>query len=98
MAASFQSKDSAVLSQQLKVQEIAVFASNALITVSGSDLKLQLSEPIDQIYMTLKQVALGTVTGVAATIGADGTSIIITGESAAVASTAYVIKYSMKLS
>lgn len=98
MSASFNSKDSAVLGQQLKVQEIAVFANSALVSVSGGDLKLQLSEPVDQIFITLKQVALGTVTGIAATKGADGTSIIITGEAAAVASTSYVVKYSMLLS
>lgn len=98
MAASFQSKDSAVLAQQLKVEEITVFAGNPLISVISSDLNLQLNEPVDQIYSCLKQVAAGTISGVHCTIGADLTSITITGESAAVATTSYVIKYSMKQS
>lgn len=93
MAASFQAKDNAVLNQQLKVEEVCLFANNALLSVSGSDLKLQLNEPVTSVIMVLKQVAAGTVTGIAATLGADGTSIIITGESAAAATTSYLVKY-----
>ena len=98
MAASFQSKDSAVLAQQLKVEELCLFAGNSLITVVGGDLVVQLNEPVDQIYMTIKQVVAGTISGIHSTIGGDGTSIVITGESAAVATTSYCIKYSMKQS
>lgn len=95
---SFNSKDSQVFGQQLKVEEICLFAGNSLITVNGSDLQLQLSEPVDQIFMVIKQVVAGTITGIHATVGSDGTSIIITGESAAVATTSYLVKYSMKQS
>jgi hypothetical protein len=94
----FQAKDSAVLGQQLKVQELCVFASNPLLSVSGGDLKLQVSEPIDQIFICAKQVVAGTLSGIHCTIGGDLTSIIITGEAAAVASTAYMIKYSVQQS
>lgn len=97
---AYQSKQSLVLGQQLKVEEICLLANNPLISVVASDLNLQLSEPLSpsSVLMCLKQVAAGTVTGVACTIGADGTSITITGESAAAATTAYLIKYVMKQS
>ena len=90
---SYNSKDSLVLGQQLKVEELCVFAGSSLITVSGSDLKVQLNEPVQQVYMVIKNVA-GTISGVVGTIGTDGTSIILTGESAAAATTSYCIKYS----
>lgn len=93
MSASYQAEDTLVLAQQLRVQDVCLTANNTLLTVSGSDLKLQLNEPISSVLMVVKQVALGTISGVVPTIGADGTSIILTGESAAVASTAYLIKY-----
>lgn len=95
---SFQAKDSAVLAQQLKVEEIVLFANNPLITVIAGDLNVQLNEPVDQIFVCVKQVVAGTVSGVHCTVGADLTSITITGEAAAAATTAYMIKYSAKQS
>ena len=91
MAASFQAKDPQVLGQQLKVQEVTLLANNTLLSVSGSDLVLQVNESIDSVLMCLKQVAAGTLTGIHCTVS--GTTIVITGESAAAATTAYCIKY-----
>lgn len=91
---SYQSKDSQVLGQQLKVEELTLSASSSLITVNGSDLQVQLNEPVQKVYMVIKQVIAGTITGVVGTIGSDGTSIILTGESAAASTTTYCIKYS----
>lgn len=95
---SFQAKDSAVLAQQLKVEEITLYANNPLLTVVAGDLNLQLNEPVDQIFTCVKQVVAGTITGVHCTVGADGTSITVTGEAAAAATTTYMIKYSNKQS
>lgn len=91
MAASYQSKDSAVLGQQLAVQSIVLKANSPLLSVSGSDLALQLNETPSAVLSCIKQVAAGTLSGIACTIS--GTQIIVTGESAAVASTVYIIRY-----
>ncbi len=93
MAASFQAKDSQVLQQQLKVQELCLFASNGLISDDMTDLFIQLNEPIIEVLMCIKQVAAGTVTGVVATVDSS-TSIKIAGETGAAATTSYLIKYS----
>lgn len=91
MAASFQAKDTAVLGQQLKVQEICLFANHPLLTVSGSDLSLAIGEPVGSVVSCVKQLANGTLSGIPCTIS--GNNIIITGESAAVSTTSYVIKF-----
>lgn len=93
MAASFQSKDSQVLNQQLKVQELVLLASNPLIAVSGSDLLVSIGETVLQVLSCQKQVAAGTLTGIVGAVNADPTKITLTGESAAAATTSYVVKY-----
>lgn len=93
MAASYQSKDSQVLQQQLKVQEVTLFANNTLLSVSGGDLVLQLNETVDSVPIAIKQVVAGTLTGLATTH--TGTTITLVGEAAAVATTAYCIKYTI---
>lgn len=92
MSASFPAKDSQVLAQQLKVQELVLFANSPLISISGSDLLVQINEPVAQVLCVIKQVAAGTISGVVPAI-VSSTSIQLTGESAAVASTSYIIKY-----
>jgi hypothetical protein len=94
MAASFQAKDSNVLNQQLKVQELVVKAGNPLVSVSGSDLIVSIGETLDSVLSCQKQLAAGgAVTALALAIGSDTTTIKLTGESAALATTTYVLKY-----
>ena len=88
---AYQSKDVLVLGQQLKVQKIVLLANNTLLTVSGSDLSLAMGEPVKQVMSCMKQIAAGTISGIACTVS--GNNIIITGESAAAATTSYVIHY-----
>ena len=93
MAASFQAKDSQVLNQQLKVQEIVLFANSPLLAVAGSDLVLSINETVKSVLSCQKQVAAGTLTGIVGAVNADPTKITLTGESAAVATTSYVVRY-----
>lgn len=89
----YQSKDSQVLNQQLKVQELVLFANNPLVAVSGSDLVVSIGETVASVLSTQKQVAAGTLTGIVGAVNADPTKITLTGESAAVSTTSYVIRY-----
>lgn len=100
MAASYQAKSSQVLAAQLKVQELCVKASDSLVSVSGSDLLVNIGEPLVAAMAGLKQVAAGTLSGVVVTIenDADGkpTLLKIAGESAAAATTSFILKYTTK--
>lgn len=91
MSASFQAKNPAVLSDQLKTQELCLFANDSLVSVSGGDLSVAISEPLNSVLMVIKQVAAGTLTGVVPSIS--GQNIVLTGEAAAAATTSYCIKY-----
>ncbi len=52
MAASFQAKQSGILAQQLKVQELAVrFADLGLYTVSSNVVSVDIGENIDSIVL-----------------------------------------------
>lgn len=93
MSASYQAKDSQVLSQQLKVQEIVLLANNPLLVVAGSDLVLSIGETVASVLSCQKQVAAGTLSGIVGAVNADPTKITLTGESAAVATTSYVVRY-----
>lgn len=93
MAASFPSKDSQVLGQQLKVQELVLRADNPLISVSGSDLLVTINESVDSVLACIKQVAAGTLSGVVGSVHSTPSQIKIAGESAAAASTVFIIKY-----
>lgn len=96
MSASYQAKNDPVLAQQLKVQELALRADNQLVSVSGGDLLVSISETIESVVQCSKQIAAGTLSGIVATVGTDPKTIKLTGESAAAASTTYVIKYIVK--
>lgn len=95
MSASFQAKNPQVLSGQLKVQELCLFANDALISVVGGDLQVAINEPILSVLMVVKQIAAGTISGVVPSV-ASVSNIVLTGESAAAASTSYCIKYIVK--
>lgn len=93
MASPFPAKDPQVLNQQMKVQELVLFANNPLISVSGSDLLIAIGEVVASVLSCQKQVAAGTLTGVVGVVGTDTSTIKLTGESAAVATTSYVVRY-----
>lgn len=93
MAASFQAKDSQVLNQQLKVQELVLFANNPLLAVVSGDLVLSIGETVEKVLSCQKQVIAGTLTGIVGAVNADPTKITLTGESAAVSTTSYVVRY-----
>lgn len=95
MSASFNAKDSQVLNQQLKVQEIVLFANSPLLAVSASDLLLSIGETVSAVLSCQKQVAAGTLTGIVGAVNADPTKITLTGESAAAATTSYVVRYTV---
>lgn len=88
---SFEAKKAMARDEQLKVQELVLKANSPMLSVVSSDLVLDIGETVVEVRACLKQVVAGTVTGIAATVSSG--KIVITGESAAVATTSYIIKY-----
>ena len=66
MSISYQSKDSAVLGLQLKVQELCVKAGDQVVSASGADLLVAIGEKVLEVRQALEVAANGTVTGIAA--------------------------------
>ena len=91
----FQSKDSKVLGQQLKVQEIAVrFADKGLYSASGSDVTVDLSEAHTIVSATHHDNSGPTVVMIAASaIATSSTSSTITLGAAFAANDVLVLKY-----
>lgn len=96
MAASFQAKDSQVLNEQLKVQELVLKANNPLISDDSTDLFVSIGETLGSVLSCVKQIAAGTVSGVVATVATDTSKIKLAGETGAASTTTYIIKYTVK--
>lgn len=90
---SYQAKDSQVLNQQLKVQELTLFANNNLISDDSTDLFVSIGETVLQVLSCQKQVAAGTLSGVVGSVATDATKIKLAGQTGAAATTSYVIRY-----
>ena len=53
MSISYQAKDSQILAEQLKVQEICLKHGNPLLVVSGADIIVDIKEELDSVVMCL---------------------------------------------
>jgi len=97
MAASFQAKQSNILNQQLKVQELCVrFADVGLYTVATNVLSIDIGENVDSITLALfKDNSAATCLPVVAANASIVTSTVITLDLGAVfaANDVVLIKY-----
>lgn len=108
MSISYQAKKVAVLTKQLKVQELVLTAADAdVLVTSGADQVVIVGEEVASVALAVKHLADGTITGVAAasivlcdsvalTTGGDKKAIKLVGVSAPVAGDAIVVKYVVK--
>lgn len=92
---SYDSKDSKVQKQQLRVQEVAVrFADKGLYTVSSNDVTVDLGEAATIVSVTHHDNSGPTVSMIAAaSIAVSGTSVTATLGAAFAANDVVVIKY-----
>ena len=95
MSISYQSKDSAILDQQLKVQELVIrFADVGLYSQAGAVTTVDLKEVCTIVsVVNHDNSALVTVLNAAASNVVTGTSVAITLLAAFAASDVLVIKY-----
>lgn len=96
MSISYQSKDSAILGQQLKVQEVVVrFADLGLYTASVNDVVVQLGETLNSVFSVLHCDNSGpAATLIAASdVVVSGSQVTITLAAPFAANDSLVIKY-----
>lgn len=92
MAASYQSKDSRILGQQLKVQELTCRVGNPITSVVGLDLVIDVSEPVADTLMCVTMAPLtGVLTGYPVT--PVGTTIVVVGGAAIPGGDSVMLKY-----
>jgi hypothetical protein len=92
----FQSKDSAILGQQLKVQEVCVrFADVGLYTASGNDVTIDLKETIESVPVVLNcdNSAPSAILIAQSAIAVTGSTVVITLGAPFAANDTLIIKY-----
>lgn len=96
MSISYQSKDSGILGQQLKVQEVVIrFADLGLYTVSTNDVIVQLGETLNSVFSVLHcdNSVPGAALITAANTVVSGSQVTITLAAPFAANDSLVIKY-----
>jgi len=98
MSISFQAKDSQILGQQLKVQEIVVKHGSPLLEVSGADILIDIKEEIESIELVLfKDDSAVTVAPIAqANLSVDSSTKIKIASLTTAANDVLVVKYIVK--